>query len=132
MKRIEVAAALIVRSDGTVFAAQRGYGQWRGYWELPGGKLEKGESAENALLREIREELDSEIEIGSLLKTVEYDYPDFHLTMHIFVAKLIKGSLKLLEHESSRWINLASINSLKWLPADKEALDDIKAYLITL
>lgn len=132
MKRVEVAAAVIIREDGFIFAAQRGYGEFKDYWEFPGGKLEEGESAGCALTREIREELDSEIEVGSLIKTVEYDYPAFHLTMHIYASTLVSGSLKLLEHENSMWLDIASIDSVKWLPADEEAIADIKAYLFRL
>ena len=99
MKKIEVVAAIILK-DGQVFATQRGYGQWKGWWEFPGGKMEAGESPEEALVREIREELDAEISVGELLDTVEWDYPEFHLVMHCFVCGLLSESLHLNEHES--------------------------------
>ena len=130
MKHIEVAAAVIIRDDGAIFAAERGYGEFKDQWEFPGGKLEAGESAEDALKREIREELQSEIEIIAPLKTVDYDYPAFHITMHIFIAKLIKGSLKLIEHENSKWLYPDAIDSVEWLPADLEAIPALKSYLL--
>ena len=94
MKAIEVAAAIIVKDD-KVFATQRGYGEWQGWWEFPGGKIEAGECPQDALKREIREELDAEVEVGALLETVEWDYPDFHLTMHCFICRLVSDSRKL-------------------------------------
>ena len=128
MKRIEVVAAVIIK-DGKVFATQRGYGEFKGWWEFPGGKIELGECAEEALVREIREELAADIEVGELLKTVEWDYPAFHLTMHCFISKLITEDVKLMEHESSAWLSEDRLHTVKWLPADIEVLDEIIRYL---
>ena len=119
MKTIEVVAAVITKDD-KVFATQRGYGEWRGWWEFPGGKIESGECPQEALVREIREELDAEIEVGELLETVEWDYPDFHLTMHCFACTLLSDSLHLNEHEAAAWLTLDTLNSVKWLPADED------------
>ena len=118
MKTIEVVAAVIIK-DGKVFATQRGYGEWQGWWEFPGGKIEAGESPEAALVREIREELDAEIEVGELLETVEWDYPKFHLTMHCFICSLLSESMHLNEHEAAAWLTRETIHSVKWLPADE-------------
>ena len=125
MKTIEVVAAIIVR-DGEVFATQRGSGEWRGWWEFPGGKIEPGECPQEALVREIREELDAEIEVGGLLETVEWDYPAFHLTMHCFVCTLLSESMHLKEHEASAWLTRDTMDSVKWLPADAGLVDNIK------
>lgn len=129
MKRIEVVAAVIIK-DGKVFATQRGYGEFKGWWEFPGGKIEPGECAKEALVREIKEELAAEIEVGELVKTVEWDYPAFHLTMHCFISKLITEDVKLMEHESSAWLSEDRLHTVKWLPADIEVLDEIIGYLI--
>lgn len=118
MKTIEVVAAVIVR-DGQVFATQRGYGEWQGWWEFPGGKMEPGESPQEALVREIREELDAEISVGLLLETVEWDYPKFHLTMHCFLCSLLSDSVHLNEHEAAAWLTRDTLHSVKWLPADE-------------
>lgn len=118
MKTIEVVAAVIVR-DGQVFATQRGYGEWQGWWEFPGGKMEPGESPQVALVREIREELDAEISVGRLLETVEWDYPKFHLTMHCFLCSLLSDSVHLNEHEAAAWLTRDTLHSVKWLPADE-------------
>lgn len=118
MKKIEVVAAIIIR-DGKVFATQRGYGEWKDWWEFPGGKIEAGECPQEALVREIREELDAEIEIGELIETVEWDYPAFHLTMHCFVCSLVSESMHLNEHEASAWLTRETLHSVKWLPADE-------------
>lgn len=128
MKTIEVVAAIIIK-DGEVFATQRGYGEWQGWWEFPGGKMEAGESPQEALRREIREELDAEIEVGELLETVEWDYPNFHLTMHCFICNLLSESLHLNEHEAAKWLDLQNLRSLKWLPADEGVLEKIAEYL---
>ena len=125
MKTIEVVAAIIVR-DGEVFATQRGYGEWRGWWEFPGGKIEPGECPQEALVREIREELDTEIEVGGLLEIVEWDYPAFHLTMHCFMCTLLSESMHLNEHEASAWLTRDTLDSVKWLPADAGLVDIIK------
>jgi len=124
MKTIEVVAAIIIR-DGKVFATQRGYGQWQGWWEFPGGKIESGECPQEALVREIREELDAEIEVGELLDIVEWDYPDFHLKMHCFICSLLSDSLHLNEHEAAIWLTPDTLKSVKWLPADEGILDKI-------
>ena len=128
MKTIEVVAAIILR-DGQVFATQRGYGEFQGWWEFPGGKIESGESPREALKREIREELDAEIEVGELLQTVEWDYPNFHLTMHCFISGLLSESLHLNEHEAATWLSAETLRSVKWLPADEILLDLIAEYL---
>mgnify|MGYP006391446955 FL=1 len=118
MKTVRVVAAIIIR-DGKVFATQRGYGEWKDWWEFPGGKIEAGECPQEALVREIREELDAEIEVGELIETVEWDYPAFHLTMHCFVCSLVSESMHLNEHEDSAWLTRDTLHSVKWLPADE-------------
>lgn len=123
-KHIEVVAA-IIRKKGLIFATQRGYGEWKDWWEFPGGKMESGESAEEALRREIREELSADINVEELLCTVSYDYPKFHLTMHCFYCSLASEALHLNEHESARWLSQASLRSVRWLPADIEVLEKI-------
>lgn len=117
MKTIEVAAAIIVK-DNKVFATQRGYGEFKDGWEFPGGKLEPGESAREALVREIREELDVDIRVGRLLETVEYDYPEFHLTMHCFICELLSEEIVLKEHEDARWLKEEELDTVDWLSAD--------------
>lgn len=121
MKRIEVVAALIVK-EGRVFATQRGYGPWKDWWEFPGGKMEAGETPEEALVREIREELGTGIIIDSFLATVEWDYPKFHLTMHCFMSSLTGEMPHLNEHEAARWLSAGEIHSVRWLPADEGLL----------
>ena len=128
MKTIEVVAAIIIK-DGEVFATQRGYGEFKGWWEFPGGKMEPGESPQEALKREIREELDAEVEVRVLLETVEWDYPNFHLTMHCFICSLLSESLHLNEHEAATWLTHETLRSVKWLPADEILLDRIAEYL---
>ena len=128
MKRIEVVAAVIVR-DGEVLATRRGYGEWQGWWEFPGGKIEPGESPAEALKREIKEELDAEIEIGELFDTVEWDYPAFHLTMHCFLCTLISESMHLNEHEDAAWLSAETLYSVKWLPADEGLIPKIASVL---
>ena len=125
MKTIEVVAAVILR-EGKVFATQRGYGEWQGWWEFPGGKIEAGECPQEALVREIREELEAEIQVGELIETIEWDYPDFHLTMHCFVCSLVSESMHLNEHEDSAWLTRETLHSVKWLPADKGLVDRLK------
>lgn len=121
-KNIEVVAAIIC--DGNkIFATQRGYGEWKDWWEFPGGKMETGETPEEALRREIREELAIEISVGELLTTIDYDYPKFHLTMHCYICKVIDGNLTLLEHEDARWLTYDSLNTVKWLPADLQIIN---------
>ena len=125
MKQIEVVAA-IIRKDDKIFATQRGYGDWKDWWEFPGGKVESGESPEDALKREILEELDTRIVIERLLTTVEYDYPKFHLIMHCFICSVESGSLTLKEHEAARWLHKEQLDSVDWLPADVEVVKKIK------
>lgn len=125
MKRIEVVAAVICR-DGSFFATQRGYGEFKDYWEFPGGKIEPGEAPEDALHREIREELDTEIRIDSFLATIEHDYPAFHLTMHCFLCSVSSGKLTLKEHENAVWLSKEQLESLAWLPADVKVVNEIR------
>lgn len=122
MKHINVVAAVIVR-NGKIFATQRGYGEWKDWWEFPGGKIEPGESPEDALQREIREELSIDISIDRHLTTVDYDYPDFHLTMHCYLCHL-KDDIQphLLEHEAAKWLGKDKLEEVKWLPADVEVI----------
>ena len=129
MKTIEVVAAVIA-SNNKIFATQRGYGDFKDGWEFPGGKIEPGETPEEALKREIKEELETEIIIDKYLKTVDYDYPKFHLTMHCFLCKIGSGELNLLEHEAAKWLSRKTINSVDWLPADLLVLDDIKVAMV--
>ena len=124
-KTIEVVAAIIIH-EGKLFATQRGYGEWKDWWEFPGGKVESGEVPEDALVREIREELATEIEVGELLTTIEYNCPQFHLTMHCYICKIKTGSLMLLEHEAARWLTLEELDSIKWLPADVLVVESLK------
>ncbi|MCR5050183.1 MAG: (deoxy)nucleoside triphosphate pyrophosphohydrolase [Paludibacteraceae bacterium] len=133
-KTIEVVAAVIFDADGRIFATQRGYGEWKDWWEFPGGKIEPGETQQQALRREIHEELDADIEVGELIRTIDYDYPNFHLTMHCFKCRLAERttnssdqtpSFTLLEHEAAQWLAPSSLNSVKWLPADKEIINEL-------
>lgn len=121
MKAIHVAAAVICDGD-RILATQRGYGDWKDYWEFPGGKLEPGETPEEALFREILEELDAKILIGEKITTIEYDYPEFHLTMDCFFARVAEGRLVLKEHEAARWLKRDELASVNWLPADQAIL----------
>ncbi len=125
-KRIEVVAAVIVR-DGKYFATQRGYGEFKDYWEFPGGKVEPGESREEGLMREIREELDTDIRVDAFLTTVEYDYPSFHLTMHCYRCTVVSGRLVLKEHENAAWLDAGQLYAVHWLPADLEVVRTITA-----
>ena len=125
-KTVRVVAAVIM--DGNkVFATARGYGEYKGWWEFPGGKIEEGETPEDALVREIREELDTDIQVGRKITTVEYDYPTFHLSMDCFWCSIISGDLKLKEAEDARWLTRESIESVQWLPADLEVVRMIKS-----
>ena len=117
MRQIEVVAAIIVK-DHKVFATQRGYGECKDFWEFPGGKIDAGETPEEALCREIKEELDTEIAVGELFTTINYDYPTFHITMHCYLCTIENGSLTLLEHEAAKWLSLEQLDSVTWLPAD--------------
>ena len=128
VRTIEVVAAIILK-DGKVFATRRGYGEWKGWWEFPGGKIEAGETPQAALVREIREELDAEISVGDLLDTVEWDYPDFHLTMHCYLCTLQSESMNLNEHEAAAWLTADTIRLVNWLPADVVLLDKIEEVL---
>ncbi|MDE5909734.1 MAG: 8-oxo-dGTP diphosphatase MutT [Lachnospiraceae bacterium] len=123
-KTIKVAAA-IIKNQNHIFATQRGYGPFKDGWEFPGGKIEEGETPNQALIREIKEELDTEIEIGELVDIVEYDYPDFHLTMHCFMCTIKSGNLVLKEHEAAKWLTRETLHSVDWLPADKDLIDKI-------
>ena len=126
MKQTEVVAAIIRKGD-RIFATQRGYGEWKDWWEFPGGKMEAGETPEEALVREIREELSAEISVDEFLCTVEYDYPAFHLSLHCFLCSLIGEALHLNEHEAAKWLTKNELDSLKWLPADVEVVEVIKS-----
>ena len=124
MKHIEVVAA-IIRKEDKVFATQRGYGEWKDWWEFPGGKMEPGELPQDALKREIREELSTEINVNEYLCTVEYDYPKFHLTMHCYLCSLLTDVLHLNEHEAARWLAKGELDSVNWLPADKTIIEQL-------
>ena len=124
MKQIEVVAAIIRKCD-TIFATQRGYGEWKDWWEFPGGKVETGETPEEALVREIREELSAGINVDEFLCTVEHDYPAFHLKMHCYLCSLIGEALYLNEHEAAKWLAKNELDSVKWLPADLEVIKEL-------
>jgi 8-oxo-dGTP diphosphatase len=128
MKTIEVVAAVIIE-DGKVFATQRGYGAYKDWWEFPGGKIEAGETREAALIREIKEELNTEIAVEELISTVEWDYPDFHLVMHCFRCSIHSGELTLNEHEAARWLTADTLQEVNWLPADLEIIRQVKKLL---
>lgn len=133
MKTIQVVAAVIKHTNEqgevSVFATQRGYGEYKDDWEFPGGKIEEGETPQEALKREIKEELDTEIEVGELIDTIEYDYPAFHLSMQCFWCEVIAGDLILKEHEAARWLTANTLDSVEWLPADITLIDKIKKQL---
>ena len=128
MKTIRVVAA-VIRDGNSIFATQRGYGEYKDSWEFPGGKIEEGETPQQALKREIMEELDTEIAVGELIDTIEYDYPDFHLSMDCFWCEPVKGDLKLKEHEAAKWVTRDDIDDVNWLPADEGLVKEIKKYL---
>ena len=128
MKTIRVVAA-VIRDNNRIFATQRGYGAQKGGWEFPGGKIEPGETPGEALVREISEELDTRGEVGQLIDTIEYDYPDFHLSMDCFWCSVISGDLVLKEHEAARWLDRDSLYSVSWLPADISLIDRISREL---
>ncbi len=128
MKTINVVAAIIIK-DNRVFATQRGYGEFKDGWEFPGGKVEQGEAPENAIVREIKEELDTTIEVKEYFDTVEYDYPNFHLSMKCYICTVLSGKLELLEHEAAKWLDKDSLDSVAWLPADLGLVDKLKDYL---
>ena len=128
MKTVRVVAAVIcdsVRDKKQIFATARGYGEFKGQWEFPGGKIEEDETPQQALAREIKEELETEIKVGELIDTIEYDYPTFHLSMDCFWCEVVSGELKLLEAEDARWLTKETIYSIKWLPADKNLIDKV-------
>lgn len=134
MKQIIVSGAIILRTNPQtnkkeIFATQRGYGDYKDGWEIPGGKLEPGETPEDCIVREIREELATEIKAEKILGLVDYDYPDFHLTMHCILCSIVSGELKLLEHESARWLTKETLRSVDWLPADRLILDRVEEIL---
>ena len=133
MKTVRVVAAVIKSTNENkepiIFATQRGYGDFKGGWEFPGGKIEEGETSEQALKREIMEELDTEISVGELIDTIEYDYPQFHLSMDCFWCEIVGGKLELKEHEAAKWLTKESLDSVDWLPADRALIEKIRLVL---
>ena len=133
MKTVRVVAAVIKaineKGEPIIFATQRGYGDFKGGWEFPGGKIEEGETPQEALVREIREELETEIAVGELIDTIEYDYPTFHLSMDCFWAEIVSGELVLKEHEAAKWLTRAELNSVEWLPADVTLIEKVRVAL---
>ena len=134
MKQVTVSGAVILRTNPDtnkkeIFATQRGYGDYKDGWEIPGGKLEPGETPEACIVREIREELATEIKAEKILGVVDYDYPNFHLTMHCILCTIVSGELKLLEHEAAKWVTKETLHSVDWLPADQLILDKIEEIL---
>jgi 8-oxo-dGTP diphosphatase len=128
MKTIEVVAA-IIKKDNKIFATQRGSGEFQGGWEFPGGKIESGETPQSALIREIIEELDTIIQVNELVDIVEYDYPNFHLTMHCFLCELVSGDFVLKEHQDARWLERHELDSVAWLPADLGVIEKLRTVL---
>ncbi len=128
MKTVRVVAA-VIRKDDKIFATQRGYGEFKDGWEFPGGKIEEGETPEQALAREIREELNTEIQVGKLIDTIEYDYPKFHLSMDCFWCEIMQGGLELKEHEAARWLSKEELYSVDWLPADVGVVERVEEEL---
>lgn len=128
MRIVKVASA-IIRDGDKILSTQRGHGEYKGFWEFPGGKLEPGETAEQALIRELREELEVEVEVGELAEQVEFDYPDFHLTMYCYWCKLISEDMVLVEHLAARWLSAEELDDVKWLPADRDFIARLKQIL---
>lgn len=134
MKQVTVSGAVILRTNTEtnqkeIFVTQRGYGDYKDGWEIPGGKLEPGETPEECIVREIREELATEVRAERILGVVDYDYPTFHLTMHCILCTIVSGKLQLLEHEAAKWVNKETLRSVEWLPADRLILDKIEELL---
>ena len=134
MKQVTVSGAVILRTNPEtnqkeIFATQRGYGDYKDGWEIPGGKLEPGETPEECIVREIREELATEVRAERILGVEDYDYPTFHLTMHCILCTIVSGKLQLLEHEAAKWVNKETLRSVEWLPADQLILDKIEELL---
>ena len=133
MKTIRVVAAVIKstneKGDPMIFATQRGYGDFKGGWEFPGGKIEAGETPQEALVREIKEELDTEIAVGELIDTIEYDYPAFHLSMDCFWAEIVSGDLVLKEHEAAKWLTKDGLDTVEWLPADVGLIEKLRVVM---
>lgn len=125
MKTVKVVAA-VIHKDNKIFATARGYGEFKGQWEFPGGKIEAGETSQQALVREIQEELDTTITVGELIGTIEYDYPTFHLSMDCFWCEVVDGELKLLEAEDAKWLSKAELYSVQWLPADITIIEEVE------
>lgn len=130
MKQIEVVAAIIHDSEGRIFATQRGYGDYKDWWEFPGGKIEAGEIPEEALRREIWEELETRIVVENLVETVEWDYPQFHLSMHCYLCHVESGHLELKEHEAAKWLNQDELENVNWLPADLKVIEKVRCEII--
>ena len=128
-RKIVKVVAAVIRKGGQVFATQRGYGDYKDWWEFPGGKIEEGETPENALIREIKEELDSDITVGTFLTTVEHDYPSFHLSMDCYWCNVKSGKLTLLEHEAARWLGAGELWQVRWLPSDIKVIEELEKYL---
>lgn len=126
MKVVEIVVA-VIKEQNHIFVAQRGFGEWKGYWEFPGGKVEAGEEKESALIREIKEELNTEIKIDSFVQTTEYDYKKFHLIMHSYICHVVSGELELLEHEDAKWLTQETLNSVKWLPANLDLIKQLSS-----
>ena len=126
MKQINVVAAVIRNTENRILATQRGYGEWKGWWEFPGGKVEVNETPEEALRREIREELSANIRVERFLNTVEYNFPTFHLSMHCYICTLESETIHMNEHADANWITVSDFDNIKWLPADIEIVDELK------